>query len=352
MGVVVLARQLALGREVAIKFVNVAVAAEPGEKVARFRREAELMARISHPNIATVYDFGTVDGQPYLVMEYVGGGDLRREMVAHEPMPVERSLALLRPIIRALSYLHRQRILHRDLKPENVLMFDEDTPKVADFGIAVLGGSAVESSTRTEQSMGTIGYVAPEQQYRLKVDERADQFSLAAITYELLTGHKPLGAFEPPSRLNRTLGASVDAVVMRALSEDRDDRYPTIQEFGDALDRALTGTRGRARSLRRLAVGGAFLAALAGIVVVSRGRPGPPPTREAEHPPLARPIPPAPAPVARPAERVVNSVGMTLVLIPAGAVPDGVARDGPRGPAERAAETSRGDLPSVLSRGP
>jgi formylglycine-generating enzyme required for sulfatase activity len=330
MGVVVLARQLTLGREVAIKFVNLAIADEPGEKIARFRQEAELMARVAHPNIATVYDFGTVDDQPYLVMEYVGGGDLRREMVADQPMSVERSLALLRPIVRALSYLHRQGILHRDLKPENVLMFDEETPKVADFGIAVLGGSALESSSRTEQAMGTIGYVAPEQQYRLQVDERADQFSLAAITYELLTGRKPLGVFEPPSRLNRTLGPSVDAVVMRALSEDREDRYPTIQEFGDALDRALTSAggrgRGRAHRLRGLAVVVvAFAAALAGIAVVSRVSPGPAPTRQAERP-LAKPIPPAAsapsparAPVARPVKCVVNSAGMTLVLIPPGA---------------------------------
>ena len=179
-------------------------------------------------------------------------------------------------------------------------MFDKDTPKVADFGIAVLGGAAGELSTHTESSMGTIGYVAPEQQYRLKVDERADQYSLAAITYELLTGQKPLGVFEPPSRLNRTLGTSVDAVVMRALSEDRDDRYPTIQEFGNALDRALTGSRGRARGLRRLAMGGALMAAVAGIAVASRGRSRPAPTRSPEHPPLARPIPHAAAPAARP----------------------------------------------------
>jgi formylglycine-generating enzyme required for sulfatase activity len=328
MGVVVLARQLALGREVAIKFLDVAAAADAGNQVARFRREAELMARISHPNIATIYDFGTVDGQPYLVMEYIGGGDLRGKMVAHEPMSVERALALLRPIIRALNELHRQRILHRDLKPENVLMYDEDTPKVADFGIAVLGSSSVESLTRPEQSMGTIGYVAPEQQYRLRVDERADQFSLAAITYELLTGERPFGAVEPPSRLNRALDPSVDVVVMRALSEDREDRYPSIQAFGDALDRALTGAPGGARGRLRwlaIAIGGAFLAALAGIAVVSRGRPGPepPPPREAEaeQRPVARPLPlpTAPAPVARPVERVVNSVGMTLVLVPAGA---------------------------------
>jgi formylglycine-generating enzyme required for sulfatase activity len=319
MGEVVLARQLALRREVAIKFVEMSRVADPHEQVARFRREAELMARISHPNIVTIYDFGTVDDQPYLVMEYVAGGDLRREMVPERPMAVDRTLALVRPIIRALTCLHRQGILHRDLKPENVLMHDENTPKVADFGIAVID-AALGSLTRTDQAMGTIGYVAPEQQYRLKVDGRADQYSLASIVYEMLTGHKPLGAFQPPSRLNRALLSAVDTVVMRGLSEDRDDRYATIEEFGDALDRALTGGGTRARDRLRwrwVAVGGVLLAAVAGLMIGSSGRQARPAHVRTELP-LARPSGTPPGPVPRPAELVVNSLGMTLIPVPAG----------------------------------
>jgi serine/threonine protein kinase len=274
MGQVIRARQLALGRNVAIKFVELAQPGDPGERAARFHREAELMAQVSHPNIITIFDFGVVDGRPYLVMEYVEGGDLRREMVPGKPMPQGRALTVLRPVARALDCLHSKGILHRDLKPENVLMHGEDTPKVADFGIAV-SGPAAGSLTRTDMSMGTVGYVAPEQLYRLKVDERADQYSLAVIAYELLTGSMPLGAFPPPSRLNSDLSLAVDAVLMRALSEDRDDRYPTVLEFSDALERACAGARGRGRSrLRWVAAVGVLLAALAAVLARTGGRAG------------------------------------------------------------------------------
>src|SRR5262249_17074572 len=155
--------------------------------------------------IATIFDFGMADGRLYLVMEYIPGGDLRREMTPRKPMPVHRAIALLRPIAKALDCLHRQGILHRDLKPENVLMLDPDTPKIADFGIAV-SDTSVGALTRADVSMGTVGYVAPEQLYRLDVNVLADQYSLGAIAYELLTGYRALGSIQPPSRLNRALG--------------------------------------------------------------------------------------------------------------------------------------------------
>jgi formylglycine-generating enzyme required for sulfatase activity len=134
--------------------------------------------------------------------------------------------------------LHRNGILHRDFKPENILIGPDFTPKVTDFGIAVDYASA-GSLTKTDQWLGTIGYVAPEQQYRLKVDERADQYSMAAVIYEVLTGQKPLGVFKSPSQLNKLLDFRIDEVLMRALQEDRDDRLATIQDFGTALDAAL-----------------------------------------------------------------------------------------------------------------
>ena len=136
--------------------------------------------------------------------------------------------AILRPVIRAVEYLHRQGIVHRDLKPENILIHHEETPKVTDFGIAVLD-FAIGSLTRTGRALGTPGYVAPEQQYGLKVDERADQFSLAALAYEMATGRKPLGAFPPPVRLNPRLGPEAAAAILqgperrprRSLPDDR-----------------------------------------------------------------------------------------------------------------------------------
>src|SRR5262249_13163271 len=149
----------------------------------------------------------------------------------------------------ALSYLHEHAILHRDLKPENILMDKEGTPKVTDFGLAVLDTDAGALS-RLEQAMGTLGYVAPEQQYRLGVDERTDQYSMAALLYELLTGHQPLGIVKPPSQHNPALTDEIDAVLLRGLEEDPEDRYPSVRTFGEALDRSLWPRRARGR--RRL----------------------------------------------------------------------------------------------------
>ena len=142
MGVAYLAKQLSLGRRVVIKFLNRDPDHDPLEQAARFRREAELMAKVSHPNIATIFDYGIDDGQPFLVMEYVAGGDLRSHLAPGKPLEAERIRRLLRPLVQALECLHQHGILHLDLKPENILMAGEDTPKVSDFGIAVPGGTS------------------------------------------------------------------------------------------------------------------------------------------------------------------------------------------------------------------
>ena len=266
MGEVFLARQLALGRLVAIKFLMPEGAADPEHDLARFRREAELMAKISHPNVIPVHDFGEADGRPYLVMEYIKGGDLRRRMPAGHAMPIDEVRRIILPVGEALAYLHRQEIIHRDLKPENILLQDDEHPRVADFGIAVLraGGGSL---TRSGCGLGTLGYVAPEQQYSLKVDERADQYSLAALAYEMLTGHLPLGVFKPPSQLNPRLGPEVDAVILRSLEESPKNRFATIREFTAALDRSLASTRSSERlGSRRLAWAGLGLLIFAGAI--------------------------------------------------------------------------------------
>jgi formylglycine-generating enzyme required for sulfatase activity len=319
MGQVVLAKQVALGRTVAIKFLRLTQTVDKAEWAARFRREAELMAQVSHPNIATIFDFGTADGRPYLVMEYIEGGDLRREMVAHKPMPVGRALAVVRSVAKALECLHSQGILHRDLKPENVLMHDHDTPKIADFGVAV-SDSTMGMLTGTDVSMGTVGYVAPEQLYRLKVNELADQYALAAITYELLTGYKPLGSFQPPSRLNGVLRPEVDAVLLKALSEDRDDRYPSIREFSDSLERAVSGARGRGRTrFALLATIGVFLVALMIVAYRYWLHPGRSTVSNPDNPgSLAKSKSTIVPASTHPPDPVVNKQGMKLVLIPAG----------------------------------
>ena len=236
MGEVFLARQLRLDRLVAIKFLTLEGTGEIDVRVARFRLEATVMGRISHPNILGIHDSGECDGRPFLVMEYIERGDLRQLMRPGRPMSTSQALSILSAVAGALGYLHRNGILHRDLKPENILMHDADNPKVSDFGLAVLrtvGGSL----TQTQEGIGTLGYVAPEQRYRLRVDERADQYSLAALSYELLTGECPLGIIRPPSSLNPRLRASVDLVLLRGLQEDPDDRYPSTQAFIEDLPR-------------------------------------------------------------------------------------------------------------------
>ncbi len=242
MGTVYTARQVALDRLVAVKVLSIKDATHREESLVRFRREAELMAKVHHPNILMVFDFGTVDGQPYLVTEHVDSGDLRQYMKPGYPMPNAQARTILRSIGTALDCLHQHGILHRDLKPENILMRGEGYPVVGDFGIAVFRGFA-NLLTKSGQSLGTLGYIAPEQQYRLAVDERADQYSLAALAYELLTGQLPLGIFPLPSRLNPQLNPEVDDVLRRALQDDPADRYPKVREFVDELDRSLSTGR-------------------------------------------------------------------------------------------------------------
>ena len=277
MAEVYVARQLALGRLVAVKFLVPDAEVEPHEALERFRREAELMARVSHPNIVSVFDFGCAGNQPYLMMEYIEGGNLRGRMTPHEPADAGDVRSVLNPVCEALSYLHRQGILHRDLKPENILMHDEINTKVADIGIAEHRGGG-STLTRTGHALGTLGYVAPEQQYRLRVDERADQYSLAAIAYELLTGEKALGVFKPPSHHNARLDPRVDEVIMRALQEEPSERYPSIREFGEALDKALVVVRPQSRwprpLTRSLAILAVLVAALATIAIAWPGMTG------------------------------------------------------------------------------
>ncbi len=238
MGEVWLARQLKLDRVVALKFLRLDPHSDPTEPIKRFRHEAELMGRLQHPNIVTVFASGDVEGRPYLEMEFVRGHDLRHEMEPGKPMGLDQIRGLIPPLIDALQYLHENNVQHRDLKPENILIGTNFSPKLTDFGIAI-ESMGTGFMTTTERWMGTIGYVSPEQQYRLKVDGRADQYSLAAVVYEMLTGQKALGVFKPPSEWNKALDGRVDEVIITALKEDRDDRYRTIREFGDRLLRAL-----------------------------------------------------------------------------------------------------------------
>lgn len=248
MGKIYLARQHALNRLVCVKVLSI----PPGEDAdlcrSRFCREAELLASVIHPHILSVFDFGaTADlGLPFLVTEYIEAGDLRRRMSCGAAIPINQIRSIVLQIGDALTYLHEKGILHRDLKPENILMLADNSVKVGDFGIAVMQDKA-GLLTQSLRGMGTVGYVSPEQQYGLKVDERTDEYSLAAVCYELLTGRRPLGSFQPPSQLNRQLTPQLDAVILRGLAEEPKDRFASVREFVTAFDQVLASPSRKAR---------------------------------------------------------------------------------------------------------
>ena len=228
MGLVYRARQRKLDRPVALKVVSphLAERAAFGE---RFAREARAMARLSHPGIVGVHDFGERGGVYYFLMEYVDGVDLRSALRAGTVDP-PAALAIARHLCEALEYAHASGVVHRDIKPENILLGPAGSVKVADFGLAKLGGELGGNLTRTSQVLGTPHYMAPEQVQRpLEVDHRADIYSLGVVLYEMLTGELPVGAYPPPSRRDG-VDARLDRVVQRTLEREPDRRYQRASE--------------------------------------------------------------------------------------------------------------------------
>ena len=225
MGVVYKARQPRLNRFVALKIL--AREKEKGQRFAeRFTREAQALARLNHPNIVTVYDFGEADGLYYLVMEFVDGMNLRQLLQTRKLAP-EEALAIVPSICEALQYAHQQGIVHRDIKPENILLDKQGRVKIADFGIAKLLGEngKFEPLTADQQIVGTPHYMAPEQVEQPSiVDHRADIFSLGVVFYEMLTGELPLGKFAPPSKKVH-VDVRLDEVVLHALEKEPERRY-------------------------------------------------------------------------------------------------------------------------------
>jgi serine/threonine protein kinase len=234
MGVVYRARQPTLYRMVAVKILPPTVAADP-TFAERFTREARALARLNHPHIVSVYDFGQVQGLFYFVMEYVDGANLRTAIQAAR-LNAQEALAIVPQICEALQYAHDEGVVHRDIKPENILIDKRGRVKIADFGLAkIVGqGSAGDSDsppkrdftlTGTHQVMGTMHYMAPEQIEKPQtVDHRADIYSLGVVFYEMLTGELPIGRFAPPSHKVR-MDVRLDEVVLRSLEKEPDRRY-------------------------------------------------------------------------------------------------------------------------------
>jgi Protein kinase domain len=240
MGRVYKVRQPHLERLCALKLLPPGLADNPAW-VERFTREALALARLNHPGIVQVYDFGevTADGDqaspkkfPFLLMEYVDGVNLRQALRAGSLTAAE-ALAVVPAICAALQYAHEQGVLHRDIKPENILLDADGRVKIADFGVAKLAGGADvpgAALTATGAQLGTAAYMAPEQIERPQdVDHRADIYSLGVVFYELLTGELPLGRFPAPSEKAGT-DPRLDTIVFRTLEKERERRFQSAGE--------------------------------------------------------------------------------------------------------------------------
>ncbi|MEJ5276989.1 MAG: serine/threonine-protein kinase [Thermogemmata sp.] len=257
MGAVYKARQPHLDRLVALKILPPQLAQDPAFEE-RFGREARALAKLNHPHIVTVYDFGETTAPPhvepaasatgklyYLLMEYVDGTNLR-QVIQEGSLKPEEALAIVPQLCEALQYAHDRGVVHRDIKPENILLDRQGRVKIADFGLAKIAGqpptgeAAVVGKawtlTATGQVMGTPHYMAPEQlRGTHDVDHRADIYSLGVVFYEMLTGELPIGKFEPPSRKVQ-VDVRLDEVVLRALESNPERRYQKASEVKSDIE--------------------------------------------------------------------------------------------------------------------
>lgn len=262
MGVVYRARQLSLQRVVAVKLLLVGRFASP-ESIHRFEREARAAARLHHPNIVAIHEYGLVEGQPYLSMDLVEGSHLGR-LVRDQPLSPQDAARYVRDIARAVEYAHTQGILHRDLKPSNILIDAEDQPRLTDFGLAKVLGEGLDV-TLTGQALGSPNYMAPEQaagRHEI-VGPAADLYSLGAILYHLLTGRPPFLAAtltgtlrqvlesEPvaPRQLNPHLPRDLETLCLKCLDKQPERRLATAGALAEELDRFLQGEPIRARPI-------------------------------------------------------------------------------------------------------
>jgi eukaryotic-like serine/threonine-protein kinase len=241
-----------LNRSVAVKVLSPQFAGDD-QFVARFRREAQAAAALNHPNIVSVYDTGDQGDVHYIVMEYVEGRTLRDAIRQEGPILPERASEIAQAVARALSSAHEAGLVHRDIKPGNIMLTRDGEVKVMDFGIART--STGDTLTQTAAVLGTASYLSPEQAQGVAVDARSDIYSLGCVLYEMLTGRPPFTGDSPvaiaykhvredpvhPSNLNPDVPPSLDAVVMKAMAKNPDNRYQTADELRQDLERASAG---------------------------------------------------------------------------------------------------------------
>ena len=258
MATVYLAQDVALNRDVAIKVLQI----DPGlklskearnQKVLRFQQEAQAAARLNHPNIVSVYHVGKMRNQHYIVMEYLKGKSFAQLLKSGMESSLPLLLKQMVQICIALDFAHQRGVIHRDIKPDNIILLEDDTVKVTDFGIARIEGSELVK-TKDETFMGTIFYCSPEQFKNFsKLDNRTDIFSLGVVLYQLVTERLPfMGASPgevmnniittqpvPPKRIKPELPVRLDRIILKALSKRPENRFQTANEFKDAIEDVL-----------------------------------------------------------------------------------------------------------------
>ncbi|HEX6242339.1 MAG TPA: serine/threonine-protein kinase, partial [Polyangiales bacterium] len=248
---VYVALHMGLRKKVALKVLR-STLRDDADAVERFLREGECAARVSHPNVVGVHDVGVEEGVPYLVMELLTGESLDKRLARERTLPIELAVDLLLPICDAIDQVHRAGVIHRDVKPSNILLAQRDdggvTPKLVDFGVATLRERRM--ITGSLGPIGTPTYMSPEQARGLDpVDNSSDQYSLASVLFELITGREPYpgadvdsvlssvsrGQFPRLSEVLRQVPRGLDEALARATAFHPRDRFATVREFAEAL---------------------------------------------------------------------------------------------------------------------
>ncbi|MFC3882622.1 Stk1 family PASTA domain-containing Ser/Thr kinase [Bacillus songklensis] len=251
---VYLARDVILDRDVAIKVLRLDFANDESF-IKRFHREAQSATSIAHPNIVSIYDVGEQEDIYYIVMEYVPGQTLKQYIQQHAPLPVEKAVDIMTQITSAIAHAHQFGIIHRDLKPQNILIDDNGTVKVTDFGIAIALSST--TITQTNSVLGSVHYLSPEQARGGLANKKSDIYSLGIVLFELLTGRVPFSGESAvsialkhlqtetpsPKRWNPSIPQSVENIVLKSTAKDPFYRYDSVEEMQAALETAMNPER-------------------------------------------------------------------------------------------------------------